>query len=211
VPLRRSGLPGRLYAIADGQFGDPLRLGQLLFAGGARVVQIRHKAASSGQLLTWARTLVETAPPDGIVIVNDRVDVARLARAGGVHLGQEDLPVAHAREQLGPDVLIGKSTHSLEQAQVALEDDIDYLAIGPVFPTSSKPDAAQPVGLEGVAAVSGLTDLPVVAIGGIRLGVVSDVLRAGASAVAAISDLSGAADPESRTREFIRALGPIPG
>lgn len=201
----------RLYAIADGQYGDPVPLGQSLFSGGARLVQIRHKAASSGELLAQTRALVDAAGPDGLVIVNDRADVARLAGAGGVHLGQRDLPVRHARDLLGPDALIGQSTHSLEQARAALEEDVDYIAVGPVFPTRSKANPDPPVGLAGVRAVSRLARVPVVAIGGIRLGNAGAVLRAGAASVAVISDLLGAPDPEARVREYLRALEARPG
>lgn len=206
MPVDRPRSLPRLYAIADGQYQDPVRLGRSLFAGGARLVQIRHKGASSGKLLDQARALVETAPPDGLVIVNDRADVARLARAGGVHLGQGDLPVRHARELLGPDALIGLSTHSLEEAREALEEDVDYIAVGPVFPTRSKASPDPPVGLAGVRTISSLAEVPVVAIGGIRLSEAAEVLRAGAASVAVISDLVGSPDPEARTREFLRAL-----
>lgn len=183
-----------------------MRLGRSLFAGGARVVQIRHKGASSGELLAQARALVDTAPADGLVIVNDRADVARLVGAGGIHLGQRDLPVRHARELLGPDAVIGLSTHSLEEARAALEEDIDYIAVGPVFPTRSKANPDPPVGLAGVRAASRLGKVPVVAIGGIHLSEAADVLRAGAASVAVISDLVGSPDLEARTGEFLIAL-----
>lgn len=196
----------RLYAIADRQFGDPVEIGARLFVGGARLVQVRDKTASAGQLLDEVRRLMEISPGDGVVVVNDRADVARIASAGGVHLGQSDLPVSAARALLGPDVLVGLSTHNVDQAREAARLPIDYLAAGPVFPTTSKADPDATIGLDGLQEICRLSHVPVVAIGGIRLDDVGRVLDAGASSIAAISDLLSNGDIEGRTRRYATRL-----
>jgi len=138
------------------------------------------------------------------LIVNDRPDIARLVDAAGVHLGQEDIPVAAARAVLGPDKIIGLSTHTAAQAEAAARDDIaDYIGFGPIFPTSSKarPDPVQ--GLDGLRAVRQRVTLPIVAIGGITAATMNDVLAAGADAVAMIGEIVRAADVSVRVRELL--------
>ena len=196
----------RLYAIADALFGDPVVIAARLFAGGAELVQVRNKNASSGVFHEQAAAIVAAAPDTARVIVNDRVDIARLVGAAGAHLGQEDLPAAEARSILGPDAVLGLSTHDRDQALGADTGAIDYLALGPIFPTTTKKDALDVLGLDGLARVCGLVRKPVVAIGGIKLDNASDVLAAGASSVAVISDLIAHADIEGRTREFLNKL-----
>lgn len=200
----------RLYAIADRQFGDPVEIGRRLLAGGARLIQIRDKDASAQSLVSNVQALMRSAPRDASIIVNDRVDVALAANAHGVHLGQEDLPAPSARELLGADALVGVSTHTLEQARSALELPVDYVAVGPVFQTSSKADPDPVVGLDGLEEVCRVSPLPIVAIGGIRLESVPGVLRAGARAVAVIQDLVGHPDIEHRTRMYLEVLGRSP-
>src|SRR5271167_3867038 len=118
----------RLYAIADAAFGDPVQLAEALFSGGARLVQIRSKKASAREFLQQVEGVLAIAPPDAQVIVNDRADVALIAGAAGVHLGQTDLPPASAREYtlLGPDRIVGFSTHNMEQALEADKLRVDY-------------------------------------------------------------------------------------
>lgn len=201
-----SSLP-RLYAIADSQFGDPVAVGRRLLAGGARLIQVRDKESTAESLVERVRGLVEAATDDASIIVNDRADVALVTGADGVHLGQTDLPPASARELLGPEALIGTSTHNLEQARRAQDLPVDYLAVGPVFRTATKSDPDPELGLEGLEAVCRISRLPVVAIGGIGLTDVADVLQAGAASVAVIRDLIGQGDVESRTRRYLDALG----
>jgi thiamine-phosphate pyrophosphorylase len=162
-----------------------------MIRGGATLIQIRDKDAGMKSLLQTVRDAVAAAKPAGArIIVNDRVDVAMLAGAHGVHLGQDDLPPKEARKILGPNAIIGLSTHSVEQAVAALDEPIDYLAIGPVYQTATKTDTDPIVGLEGVAAVRNVIgDLPLVAIGGIGLNNSRDVIDAGAISVAVISGL----------------------
>ncbi len=199
-----------LYAIADAAFGDPVEISRRLFKGGAQLVQIRNKTASSGQLLEQAVRIVDEAPANGVVIVNDRADVARIAGAGGVHVGQADLDPALARKALGHGI-VGVSTHNRSQASAMGTDVVDYIAVGPVFETSTKEQPAPVLGLERLAEICEATDLPVVAIGGIRLEHLNEVFAAGASAVAVISDLIGLGSIESRTEKFMERLAVIDG
>jgi thiamine-phosphate pyrophosphorylase len=141
------------------------------------------------------------------VIVNDRADLALLSRAAGVHLGQEDLPPAAARQLLGPHALIGFSTHTTRQVELAAREPIDYLAIGPVFGTRTKATGYDAVGVAMVAEAARLSNgRPVVAIGGITLETAPALIEAGASAVAVIGDLLATGDPAGRVAAYLRAL-----
>jgi thiamine-phosphate pyrophosphorylase len=199
-------MPGRLYAIADASFGDCVRLAEALFAGGARLVQVRNKKAGAREFLSQVERILSFAPSDGRVIVNDRVDVALLAGAAGVHLGQTDLPPAVARQILGSDRIIGFSTHNLEQAIGADSLPVDYIAVGPVFATSSKDNPDPVVGIEKLAIICRAVKKPVVAIGGITLDNAKAALSAGAASVAVIRDLLAHEDVAHRTRMFERGL-----
>lgn len=208
----------KLYAITDTQLSNcsHLELVKLLLAGGARLIQLRDKDASAKELLDAARAcLALTRPAGAKLIINDRVDVALTADADGVHLGQDDLTVEEAREILGPDKLIGLSTHSLEQFEQGLKTSANYLAVGPIYPTNSKENPAPVVGLEMLAAAKPITDRPIVAIGGITLERASEVLAAGADSLAVISalypwpeklDLLSKPDVTGQTRKFVKAL-----
>jgi len=193
----------RLYAISDASFGDPVRLAQALFDGGARLVQVRNKKSSARSLFNQVESILKRAPADASVIVNDRVDVARITGAAGVHLGQSDIGVVEARRILGPGQIIGFSTHNLEQALAASKLPADYIAVGPIFPTSTKLNAEPVVGLEKLATICKAVQKPVVAIGGIRLENAAEVLAAGPHSIAVVSDLLAAADIRARVREWI--------
>src|SRR5262249_19125357 len=150
-----------------------------------------------------------TAPADAVIVVNDRIDLARMGRAGGVHVGQDDLPSRTAREQLGPGAVVGLSTHTEAQIRGAIQEPVSYVAIGPVFATGTKDTGYAATGLDAVALARRLVprDVPIVAIGGITLERAPSVIDAGASSVAIISDLLTGSDPVMRVREFLRALG----
>jgi thiamine-phosphate pyrophosphorylase len=199
-------MSGRLYAIADASFGDCVRLAEALFAGGARLVQVRNKKAGAREFLSQVERILSFAPSDGRVIVNDRVDVALLAGAAGVHLGQTDLPPTAARQILGPGRMIGFSTHNLEQAVEADSLPVDYIAVGPVFATSTKDNPDPVVGVEKLAMICRAVKKPVVAIGGITLDNAKAALSAGAASVAVIGDLLAHEDVAQRTRTFERGL-----
>lgn len=183
-----------------------------LVAGGARLIQLREKRQAAGAFYADAQEAVMIAHQAGAtIIINDRVDIAALVGADGVHLGQEDMHPEKARSLLGENAIIGLSTHSLAQAQIANRLPIDYIAVGPIFPTETKKSASQNVpggqiGLDLLYKVSTIVDKPIVAIGGITLANACAVRNAGASAVAVISDLLKHDNIEKRTREFIDKL-----
>lgn len=204
-----------LHAILDveaaGAAGwQPLDLAAAFLRGNARFIQVRAKSLGSGELLDLVQAVLPIArAANCTVIVNDRVDLAKLAGADGVHVGQDDLPPAEARALLGPDAVIGFSTHTPEQIDAAIREPISYLAIGPVFGTTTKATGYEAVGLERVRLAvekarwlpSSGGSLPVVAIGGITLENAPAVMAAGASQVAVISDLL-VSDPEARVRRY---------
>ncbi len=175
-----------------------------------RFLQLRAKRLAAGALLDLAGTLVEAAHASGaIVIVNDRADIARLAGADGVHVGQDDLPPADVRRVIGPDAIVGRSTHTIGQIDAAVREPVDYIAIGPVFATASKDTGYDAGGLERVREAATRVHargLRLVAIGGITLERGPEVLRAGADSVAVIGDLLTADDPEARAREYVARL-----
>jgi len=178
-------------------------------AGGARLIQVRGKRVPSRALLEWCDEIVAAAAAaDGIVIVNDRPDVARMARAGGVHVGQDDLRPSDARAIVGSSCMVGLSTHTREQIIGARAEPITYAAVGPVFGSRTKDTGYDAVGLELVRFAAGTVGagVPIVAIGGITLARAADVLAAGAASVAVIGDLFASRDPEGRTRQYVDRL-----
>jgi len=185
------------------------------FAAGATFVQLRAKRRSSAWLLETAEQLVVMGTSiEARVIVNDRADVARLAGAAGVHVGQDDLAPADARRLVGADRIVGVSTHSISQLDEAMQQPIDYVAVGPVFGTASKDTGYDAVGLtlvEAAAARARPRGLGVVAIGGITLERAGDVIKAGATSVAIISDLLSTGDARARVRQYLDKLGGISG
>jgi thiamine-phosphate pyrophosphorylase len=197
---------GRLYAVADASFGDPVQLADRLFTGGARMVQVRNKKGSSREVFQQVERILSFAPRDAVVIVNDRIDIALIAGAAGVHVGQTDLPPVEARRALGADRIVGVSTHSLEQACVADRLPVDYVAFGPIFPTRTKENPDAVVGVEGLAAVCRSVAKPVVAIGGIQLQNAAEILNAGAAAVAVIRDILESTDITARVKSWLEAL-----
>jgi len=184
---------------------DPLFVADACLRGGARWLQLRAKLSGSGEFLALADAIVGAARQRGAaVIVNDRADIARMAGADGVHVGQDDLAVADARAVAGGAAIVGVSTHDERQVETALHTSADYVAVGPVYGTATKDTGYDARGLDLVryAAARGK---PVVAIGGITLARTPEVIAAGAAAVAVISDLLRE-DPERRTRQFIDLL-----
>lgn len=175
--------------------------------GGASMIQLRDKVAGPGQLLPEARQIARLCRERGVCfIVNDRLDLALAADADGVHLGQDDLPPQAARRLLGPDKILGVSTHSLEQALDAAEQGADYLGIGPIFATGTKATGYEPRGCEIIRQLRSRIDLPLIAIGGITLNNVGEVITAGATGAAVISAIVGAADIAAATAAFATAI-----
>jgi thiamine-phosphate pyrophosphorylase len=196
----------RLYAIADASFGDPVKLAEALFEGGARLVQVRNKNASARDALEQVERILALAPPDALVLVNDRVDIALISGAAGVHLGQTDVPPKAAREILGPNRIIGISTHNLQQAMDADGQPVDYVALGPIFATTTKSNPDPVVGVELLRAASQILHRPLVAIGGITMRNIGDVLDAGAVSLAVIRDLLDTTNVAARTRQWLEIL-----
>jgi thiamine-phosphate pyrophosphorylase len=194
---------------------DVLDLGRAFLDGGATFLQLRAKQRSSAWLLETAEQLVTMAKPSvALVVINDRADIARLADASGVHVGQDDLAPAAVRRLIGADCIVGLSTHTIAQLDHAVGQPIDYVAIGPVFGTASKDTGYDAVGLTLVEEAAGRArarGLPVVAIGGVTIERAADVIRAGASSVAVISDLLTTGDPRARVRQYLDKLRQIDG
>jgi thiamine-phosphate pyrophosphorylase len=172
-----------------------------------RLIQYRNKRATGRELFETARELAEYLNPMGVqFIVNDRVDVAALAGASGVHVGQDDLGVEQAREGIGAGKLVGVSTHNAGQFRGALETSADYIAVGPVFATGSKENPDPVVAVGFVRETRRMTDRPIVGIGGITLERAADVIEAGADSVAIISDILRAENLGTRAREYVDLL-----
>jgi len=203
----------RLYAVLDtgvaaSRGWTVADLGQAFLDGGAQLIQLRAKHLDARALLDAADRLVRLAEPAGArIVVNDRADVAAMCGAAGVHVGQEDLAPRDARALLGDRAMIGLSTHTPEQVDAALDEPIDYIAVGPIYGTSTKDTGYAAVGLDLVRdAVKAADTRPVVAIGGITLARAPEVLAAGAASVAVISDLLETGDPTRRVAEFLAQL-----
>jgi thiamine-phosphate pyrophosphorylase len=199
----------RLYVILDAALiTSPERECALSLAeAGVRLLQYRNKSASPRQYLASSRELAELLCPRGVsFFVNDRPDVAVLAGGIGVHVGQDDLDVGQARRVVGHERLVGISTHNLEQFEQAAASSADYIAVGPIFNTSSKANPDPIVGLDLLRKARKLTDKPIVAIGGITLERAVATIEAGADSVAVISGILSAPDPAQRAREYINTL-----
>jgi thiamine-phosphate pyrophosphorylase len=199
----------RLYVILDSALLTiPAQdCAQELADAGVRLLQYRNKAASARELLHASQEIASLLAPRGVsFVVNDRADVAVLAGASGVHVGQEDLGVEQARALVGEDKWVGISTHNLEQFQSAAATSADYIAMGPVFATTSKANPDPVVGTEFIRQVRALTDKPIVAIGGITLENAASIIKAGADSVAVISDILRARDPGGRARQYLDLL-----
>jgi len=204
----------KLYAIVDADAcaaagRAPIDVVRAFLSAGARLLQLRFKEMPSGAFLDLARAILEDASAAAAtIIINDRADIAALADAPGLHVGQTDLSPADARTVIGPSRILGLSTHTREQWEQALREPISYVAIGPVFGSVTKQTGYDAIGLETVRQVStaaAACGVPAVAIGGITIGNAISVIEAGAASVAVIGDLLRG-NPEARCREFLRAL-----
>jgi thiamine-phosphate diphosphorylase len=203
-------LSSHFYAIADPIGGhDPAELAKTLLEAGARILQLRMKQASAREFLSAARAIRSLCRKhDALFIVNDRPDVALLAGADGVHLGQNDLPLKMGRRLLGQGSVIGVSTASVEQARAAEEGGASYIGFGPMYPGGTK-QIVKGQGIERLAEVRTAVKIPIVAIGGITEERVPEVLRAGADAAAIISDVVLAQDIGAKVRAIIRLAQPV--
>lgn len=199
----------RLYVILDAALLTipETECARQLVDGGVRLLQYRNKAASSRDLLERSKRLSAELVRRGVTfIVNDRADVATLAGASGVHIGQEDSDAEEARFVVGTRKLVGVSTHNRAQFEQAAATSADYIAVGPIFSTSTKSNPDPVVGTEFIRQVRPLTDKPIVAIGGITLERAAEVVGAGAGSVAVISDILRAPDPGERAHQYVEML-----
>jgi len=200
--------PHRLYPIVD-TLGDPqlshVALAQAMLEAGVRFLQLRVKDQPARRFVEIARAVkAVTDSYQAQLIINDRADIAKLIDAAGLHLGQDDLPVSAAREILGPNKIIGFSTHDSAQAEAAVREGIaDYIGFGPIYPTTSKERADPVQGLDGLRLVRSRVELPIVAIGGITAATMLDVLAAGADAVAMIGEIVHAEDVSAQVRTLL--------
>ncbi|SJZ41610.1 thiamine-phosphate pyrophosphorylase [Trichlorobacter thiogenes] len=177
-------------------------------AGGVTCVQLREKTCSTRQFLDEALALKALLQPLRVsLIINDRVDIAMAVGADGVHLGQSDMPISHARHLLGPDCLIGISAESVQDALAAEQQGADYIGISPVFSTPTKTDTAPALGLNGIRQIRELVRIPLVGIGGINLTNARQVIAAGADGVAVVSAIMAAESPRQAAEVIRRELG----
>ena len=195
-----------LYVVTDRELSkgrSDAEVARLAYEGGADVVQLRMKNADGREMLEQANLIRGYADEMcKLFIVDDRVDIAMASGADGVHLGQSDMPLEAARKLMGDDAIIGISVDNVEEAIAAQEGGADYVGVGAVFQTSTKPDAQQGVGLGAVFEVRQAVDIPVVAIGGINRGNIQDVIRAGADAVAVVSAVVAQDDVSAAAHEL---------
>ena len=199
-----------LYLVTDARLSRGRSHREVVSAairGGVTVVQYREKNASTRQMVAEALELREVCRAQHVLfIVNDRVDVALAVDADGVHVGQDDLPVALARRWVGPEKLVGASAENVEQALAAIADGADYLGVSPVFATATKSDAGEPMGLGGLGQIVSKSTLPVVGISGINATNAASVIRAGAAGVAVVSAIVSAEDVEHAARELSKIV-----
>ena len=197
-----------LCLVADCSVVDPDYLPARVAAavdGGVTLVQLRAKEMPGGRLLALANELMQAIGGRAVLLVNERVDVAAAARAGGVQLGEEALPVSAATALLAPGSLVGRSVHSVQGAGSAVDDGADFLLVGTMFATASHP-GAEPAGPALLREIAGRCELPLIGIGGITPGNVAEVMEAGASGVAVIRSVLAAADPRAAANELAAAM-----
>ncbi|MBI5025610.1 MAG: thiamine phosphate synthase [Nitrospirae bacterium] len=197
-----------LYLITDRIVSglSHVEMAERAIAGGAKIIQMREKLMSRRDIYEEATALRKiTAMHDVLFIVNDYVDVAFAVDADGVHLGQDDMPLKEARKILGPEKIIGISTHNLNEALKAEDDGADYIGFGPIFHTKTK-DAGPPKGLEALRRLRPHINIPIVAVGGITMDSVKAVMEAGADAVALASGIFSTPDIEGKTREILSVI-----
>jgi len=203
----------RLCFIADSEAArgkDILQLIAQAVEGGVTIVQLRGKKWTSREFLEVGMKAVRLLKPKKIpLIINDEVHIALACEASGVHLGQGDMPLRCARELMGKERIIGISVSSADEALAAEKGGSDYIGVGPVFATLSKKDIGSPLGLAGLREIRQKVKIPILAIGGISVANVADVIASGADGVAVISAIAAATDPKKAATEIIESIGKI--
>jgi thiamine-phosphate pyrophosphorylase len=200
---RSSNVLPRIHVITDLPHTPPGMIDEIVGMG-VDAVQVRAKHLTDRELFAFAQDVVRTVGERARVIVNDRLDIALAAGADGVHLGLDDVPVAHARRLAPSGFLIGGTCRNAAQARQAYADGADYVGVGPVYPSTTKPGLPKPLGVEALAEISGI--MPAIAISGITVDRVPDVMAAGAHGVALIAAVSRAPDPARAARDVVAAV-----
>ena len=201
---------GKLHVLTDtvfqNRFSHP-ELAGLAIRGGADTIQYRQKSGSTREMIHIAVQMKKVCSDHDVpLIVNDRVDVAIAAEADGVHLGQDDFPIPLARELIGEEMIIGASASNMEEVEKCILDGADYVGFGPVYPTASKDDAGSVKGIDSLGQVVKAVTLPIIAIGGISLDNISQILRTDVHGIAVISSVCCQEDPEEATRALYQML-----
>ncbi len=200
-----------LHVLTDREWScsrDTLTVARAALDGGATVIQLRDKKASTRTLVEEGQALrVLTRERGALLIVNDRIDVALAIEADGAHVGQDDdMPIAQARKLLGPDRILGVSAGNLEEARIAVSGGADYLGVGPIYTTKTKADAGEPIGLSLLTELASRYSTPLIAIGGIKADNAAVVLQAGAQGIAVIRAAVSAQDIVAATRELRESM-----
>lgn len=199
-----------LYLVLDRELCEPLGMvetARLAVAGGVTLVQLRDKTASTERMIETGRALKTALAGTGVpLIVNDDVEAAIAIDAEGLHVGQDDMDVARARRLIGPDRILGLSVETEALAAAADPRLVDYVGVGPVFATSTKPGHKPPVGLTGLARLVSAARVPAVAIGGLKAGHVGPVVKTGAAGLAVVSAICGEPDPQAAASELSQAI-----
>jgi len=195
-----------LYLVLDPdlcQQHSMLDTARLAVAGGATVIQVRHKRASTAERIALARSVKDALrDTSALVVMNDDIDAAIEADVDALHIGQRDVTPAVARARIGPQMILGLSVNSESAAHAVDPALVDYVGIGPVFATPTKPDHEQPIGFAGLARIVAACSVPAVAIGGLKQQHVNDVLASGASGIAVVSAICGTPDPRLAAKEL---------
>ncbi len=199
-----------LYGITDTDISgccSHFEVAKRLMENGVKLIQIRYKGSSDRTFYEEAVHAVRLASSfDARIIVNDRVDIAHVSGAHGVHLGEEDFPPKAARAILGHRSIIGVSTHSSSKALETLDQDIDYIAMGPIYDTKTKELKHLPLGPQAISKIRAFVQKPIVAIGGISMDRIPEVIKSGADSIAVISDLLGSDDMDLRIKQYLNLL-----
>ncbi len=172
--------------------------------GGVTIVQLREKSATTLDFYQSAKQIKSFLDKKGIpLIINDRIDIALAVDADGVHLGQDDMPLPIARKVLGKDKIIGISVNNVEEAKRAEQESADYLGLSPVFPTPTKTDTSEPIGIERIPAIRNAVSIPLVGIGGLNIHNAAEVIKAGCDGIAVVSAIVSAENPEIAAKELL--------
>lgn len=199
-----------LYLVTDRELAGGRPLSQIVEAaihGGVTAVQYREKGGSIRQMIAEALELRDLCRIHRVpFIINDRVDLALAVDADGLHVGQDDMPALLARKLIGPGKILGVSVENIREARTAMAEGADYVGASPIFSTPTKPDAPQPLGIQGLQEIARVCTLPIVAIGGLNISNTAEILRAGAAGIAVVSAIVAADDVERAARDLKQVI-----